>query len=95
MSKDQVYGWAILIVSLAIIVGYVWVVFFPPLIGLDVLALKLTGTLAIALGFGVLAWIGYTLATTPPPEPIDISEIEKTSEPKEVHEKSQEDSSTQ
>jgi predicted DNA-binding transcriptional regulator len=25
--------------------------------------------------FGILAWIGYTLATTPPPKPIE--EIEK------------------
>ena len=80
MSRDQVYGWAILLVSLGIIVGYVWVLFFPPMIGIDTLALKLTGVLAIGGGFGIMAWIGYTLATTPPPEPIDLSEFEKKTE---------------
>jgi predicted DNA-binding transcriptional regulator len=80
MSKDQIYGWIILLVSLGIIVGYIWVLFFPPMIDLDFLALKLTGVLAIGGGFGIMAWIGYTLATTPPPEPIDMSEFEKKTE---------------
>ena len=39
------------------------------------LILQLTGFIAIAGVFGILAWIGYTLATTPPPKPIE--EIEK------------------
>jgi hypothetical protein len=34
-----------------------------------------TGTVAVAGVFAILAWIGYTLATTPPPKPIE--EIEK------------------
>ena len=87
MNKDQVYGWAIFLVSLVVIVGYIWVVFFPPAVGLDVLVLKLTGTLAIVFGFGVMAWIGYTLATTPSPEPIEIPEAEVKPE---VPEKSEE-----
>jgi predicted DNA-binding transcriptional regulator len=87
MSKDQAYGWVILLVSLAVIAGYVWVVFFPPAVGLDVLVLKLTGTLAIVFGFGVLAWIGYTLATTPPPEPIDMTQFDAEAEQTEVGDK--------
>jgi len=79
MSRDQVYGWAILLVSLGIIVGYIWAVFFPPMVGLDTLVIKFTGVAAIGFGFGIMAWIGYTLATTPPPEPIDMSEFEKES----------------
>jgi len=31
--------------------------------------------IAVAGVLGILAWIGYTLATTPPPKPIE--EIEK------------------
>lgn len=77
MSKDQVYGWIILLVSVGIIVGYIWAVFFPPMTGIDTLVIKLTGVVAIGFGFGIMAWIGYTLATTPPPEPIDMSEFEK------------------
>jgi len=75
MSKDQVYGWVILLLSLGIIGGYLWVVFLPPLAGLDILVLKLTGAAAIVFGFAIVAWIGYTLATTPPPEPFDVSEL--------------------
>jgi predicted DNA-binding transcriptional regulator len=49
-------------------VVYVWLVFFPPIAGADLLLLKLTGSVAVAGVFGILAWIGYTLATTPPAE---------------------------
>jgi len=87
MSKDQTYGWLILLVSLGVIVGYVWTIFFPPAVGLDMIVLKLTGVAAIGCGFGVLAWIGYTLATTPPPEPIDMSEFETKAEDQAVSEK--------
>ena len=83
MNRDQVYGWVILLVSLGIIVGYIWVVFFPPAVGLDTLVLKFTGTMAIVFGFGIMAWIGYTLATTAPPEPIDIPEAELEPKPPE------------
>jgi predicted DNA-binding transcriptional regulator len=75
MNKDNVVGAVILVASIAVIGVYVWLTFFPPLIGLDLFILKLTGSVAIAGIFGILAWIGYTLATTPPPKPIE--EIEK------------------
>ena len=75
MSKDQVVGAGLVVVSIAVIVVYVWLVFFPPWAGIDLIVLKLTGAIAVAGVFGILAWIGYTLATTPPPKPIE--EIEK------------------
>ena len=75
MSKDQVVGAGLVAVSIAVIVVYVWLVFFPPWAGVDLIVLKLTGAVAVAGVFGILAWIGYTLATTPPPKPIE--EIEK------------------
>ena len=81
MEKDQLYGWLILLVSIAVIIGYIWVLFFVP--QWDILVLKLTGTAAIVFGFGIMAWIGYTLATTPPPEPIEIPEAEVKTEPSE------------
>ena len=34
------------------------------------ITLRVTAFLAVALLLGILAWIGYTMATTPPPEPI-------------------------
>ncbi|MBC7129803.1 transcriptional regulator [Candidatus Bathyarchaeota archaeon] len=75
MNKDQVIGAGLLIISAIIIIAYIWLVFFPPITGADIFILKLTGTIAIAGVFAILGWIGYTLATTPPPKPIE--EIEK------------------
>jgi len=71
MHKDQLIGVVLLLVSVIVIIAYVWLVFFPPLAGVDLLVLKLTGTVAIVAVFAILAWIGYTLATTPPPKPIE------------------------
>lgn len=75
MSRDQIIGWLLVLTSTIVIVLYVWLVFFPPINGLDIVVLKLTGTIAVAGVFGILGWIGYTLATTPPPKPIE--EVEK------------------
>ena len=71
MHKDQLIGVVILLVSVIVIIAYAWLVFFPPLAGVDLLVLKLTGAVAIVAVFAILAWIGYTLATTPSPKPIE------------------------
>ena len=80
MSKDRLIGTAILVVSIAVIVVYLWLLFLPPEwqirgMDVDIFLLKLTAAVAVVAVFGILAWIGYTLATTPPPKPIE--EIEK------------------
>lgn len=75
MSRDQALGSLLLVISIIIIIAYTWLVFFPPMYGADIFLLKLTGTVAVAGVFAILGWIGYTLATTPPPKPIE--EIEK------------------
>lgn len=72
MSRDQVLGFGMVIVSIIVIAAYAWLVFLSDL---AIMILKLTGFAAILAVFGILAWIGYTLATTPPPKPIE--EIEK------------------
>ncbi|MEM2551498.1 MAG: hypothetical protein QW168_04960 [Sulfolobales archaeon] len=72
VTRDRVIGGLLLVVSAAIVVIYGWLVF---LTDYYLLVLKLTGFIAIAGVFGILGWIGYTLATTPPPKPIE--EIEK------------------
>jgi predicted DNA-binding transcriptional regulator len=71
MRKDQLIGVALLLVSVIVMIAYAWLVFFPPLAGVDLLVLKLTGTVAIVAVFAILAWIGYTLATTPLPKPME------------------------
>ena len=34
------------------------------------ITIRVTAFLAVALLLAILAWIGYTMATTPPPEPV-------------------------
>lgn len=67
MSKDTFIGVLTLVVSIAVIIAYIWLVFFPPMDGIDIFVLKLTGAVAVVGVFGILAWIGYTLVTTPSP----------------------------
>jgi len=75
MNRDKVIGSLLVTISVVVIIAYVLIMFFPPLAGADILLLKITGTVGVAAVFGILGWIGYTLATTPPPKPIE--EIEK------------------
>jgi predicted DNA-binding transcriptional regulator len=84
MSKDQAVGALLVLVSIIVIVAYIWLAFFPYIPGVDIILLKLTGTVAIVVVFGILAWIGYTLATTPPPKPIEEIEKELEKELKET-----------
>lgn len=72
MNRDQVVGVLLMFVSLSIIVGYGWVLFFTEW---TLLLIQITLMVAVVAVLGIIAWIGYTLATTPPPKPIE--EIEK------------------
>jgi predicted DNA-binding transcriptional regulator len=72
VGKDQVVGVVLMPVSISIIVGYGWLLFFTEW---TLLLIQLTLMIAVAAVLGVVAWIGYTLATTPPPK--SIEEIEK------------------
>lgn len=49
------------------LVLYGWLLFISQW---SMLALELTCFIVIALVLGIVAWIGYTLATTLPPKPI-------------------------
>jgi predicted DNA-binding transcriptional regulator len=72
VSRDQVVGVVLMLVSISIIIVYGWLLFFTEW---TLLLIQLTLMIAVAAVLGVVAWIGYTLATTPPPKP--IGEIEK------------------
>lgn len=72
MSRDQIIGWLMVLVAVAVILVYTWLMFFTA--HWEFLT-RLTLVIAIVGVFGIIAWIGYTLATTPPPKPIE--EIEK------------------
>ena len=89
MNRDQVFGVLILIASVIGIIVYGWILFFTEW---TILLLQLTGFVAVAAVLGILAWIGYTLATTPPPKPIEEIEKELEGELKELGEEVKEPS---
>ena len=76
-------GALILVASVIGIIVYGWILFFTEW---TILLLQLTGFVAVAAVLGILAWIGYTLATTPPPKPIEEIEKELEGELKELGE---------
>jgi predicted DNA-binding transcriptional regulator len=82
MVSDRVIGVGLVVVSLVVILVYFWLLFIPPgwtvpLLNIHVteFLIRLTVMVGVLGVFGILAWIGYTLATTPPPKPIE--EIER------------------
>ena len=79
-------------VSIVVILVYAWLVF---LTRYDILVLKATAFVAVAAVFGILGWVGYALATTPPPKPIEEIEKEVEQALKEIEKQMQEESGGQ
>jgi len=65
MANDRAVGGAIFggsiigIILYAVLLLYAWEI-----------TIRVTAFIGVALLLAILAWIGYTMATTPPPEPI-------------------------
>ncbi|MFB0543678.1 MAG: transcriptional regulator, partial [Candidatus Bathyarchaeia archaeon] len=68
MSRDQIMGWLILLGSIVGIIVYFYLAFLSPW---AMLTIQLSAFLAVAAVLVIVAWIGYTLATTPMPTPIE------------------------
>lgn len=73
---DKSLGYTIMIITLACMVGYlIWLVpgHFGILGAVDysIWAIKLPVILAMYMVLFIVLWIGYTMATTPPPVPLD------------------------
>ena len=94
MSKDQAIGGVIFLVCLIVVIGYSITLAFPQ-ITVDLLnnvgvhtntadtqfwAVAIPVFIAFIAVLFIGAWIGWTMATTPPPKPIEeiTSEIEET-----------------
>ena len=96
VSKDQSIGGLIFIVCLAVAIFYVVTLFYPQWLEMwapDIGAVRfwiiaVPVFIAFVAIMGIGAWIGWTMATTPPPKPIEeiTSEIE-TEEKKTTEEK--------
>lgn len=69
---DRVLGGVILVGSLLCVACYFWLAFLSPW---AMLVIQVSVFAAVAVVLWIVAWIGYTLATTPPPAPLeDFSE---------------------
>jgi predicted DNA-binding transcriptional regulator len=85
MARDKTTGAALLIISVLVIVVYNFVMWYPSLANMaSYFLLKLTDSILIVVVLAILAWIGYTLLTTPPPKPIEEIEKELESELKNI-----------
>ena len=79
MADDRTLGGIILVGSLAAIVIYFWLLFVSPWAWLTI---KVSAFVAVGLVLLIVAWIGYTLATTPPPMPLEDIDLESDLEDK-------------
>ncbi len=96
MSKDQAIGGAILVVCVLVALFYVVTLFYPSwltVLGVSEAAVAWQGTVQywlvavpVFIAFVAIlligAWIGWTMATTPPPKPIEeiTTEMEEKKE---------------
>jgi len=98
VSKDQSIGGLIFIVCVVIAIGYIVTLFgydaiVKPLLGVEwstrgvqfwLIAIPVLVAFVVVLAIG--AWIGWTMATTPPPKPIEEFEAEEKVEAEEKKE---------
>jgi hypothetical protein len=92
LSKDQAIGGAILLVCIVVALGYIATLFYPDwlvsagFLGSSTAVQFWIVAIPVFVGFVAIlvigAWIGYTMATTPPPKPIEEITTEASAESK-------------
>ena len=105
VSKDQAIGGLIFLVCLVVAIGYIVALFFPEfiintllnfswsrgqLIRVEFWLVAVPVFVAFVVVLAIGAWIGWTMATTPPPKPIEEFEVETKEEEKEEEGKKKE-----
>ncbi len=75
--NDRLVGYVILVGSLLGIALYFYLTFLSPWI---LLVIQISAFVAVAGMLAIVAWIGYTLATTPPPMPLEDFDEESSEE---------------
>jgi len=81
MNKDQSIGAAIFITCLIVAIAYVAALLWPTLEAVRLWLIAIPVTIAFVGVLAIGAWIGWTMASTPPPKPIEDTETEAPSEP--------------
>ena len=85
VSKDQAIGWLIFLACAVVAIVYLIAFYFFSGIVLWLIGVPVVVAFIAVLAIG--AWIGWTMATTPPPKPIEEIEAETEIEEKEEKEK--------
>ena len=91
VSKDQAIGWVIFLVCVVVMIGYVVTLFgyeqvIKPWLdvgstsGVQFWLVAIPVLIAFVAVLAIGAWIGWTMATTPPPKPIEEFEVEEKPE---------------
>ncbi len=87
MSKDQAIGGLIFLVCVILIIGYIIGLLFSPILfgnipqkDIQFWLVAIPVLIAFVAVLGIGAWIGWTMATTPPPKPIEEIEAEEKKE---------------
>ncbi len=100
-NKDQAIGGLIFLVCIVVAIGYAATLLFPQhVLGwLDSRTVQLwTVAIPVLVAFLALlsigAWIGWTMATTPPPKPIEGIQSEEKAEFLKFHQMIEKDSQT-
>jgi predicted DNA-binding transcriptional regulator len=74
MNKDQGIGAVILVASIIGVIVYAWLLY-----AYAIVVLQITAFIAVAAVLVIAAWIGWTMATTPPPAPLEPEVTSTTS----------------
>ena len=77
VSKDQGIGWLIFIVCLTTAISYTVALFYPALEAIRLWLIAIPVIIALTIILAIGAWIGWTMATTPPPKPIQETQPEE------------------
>jgi predicted DNA-binding transcriptional regulator len=91
VSKDQSIGGVIFLVCVVVAVGYLASMIYPKWLSdltsisefsIQFWLVAIPVIIAFVAVLGIGAWIGWTMATTPPPKPIEEIEAEEKEEEK-------------
>ena len=76
VSKDQAIGGLICTICVAIAIVYTTALFWPALAAIRLWLIAIPVFIAFIAILGIGAWIGWTMATTPSPKPLEDIQLE-------------------
>lgn len=80
VNKDQGIGGVIFILCVAVAIAYTFAIFWPALEAIRIWVIGIPVLIGFLAILAIGAWIGWTMATTPPPKPIEDLQLEETEE---------------